>query len=338
MNEIATELRKIAHEINVIQDPMEDEIEWKQRLFYSICGRMGLASLWDCPEDEDISVQHFKSRCMELLEAFENLCPEIVSQANYGDHDFDLIEGIYNLYYLGGQFYHKRNRLSPSKPAYLSIGDVSMIKGLYATDICFMSGLGPYLLVEEKGFSNESFHFNHPKAELMLDTMVNNAQWREVPNDIDNYSFLRTRPPYGHGYWVKNRDRNQGLSLIRYDGDVNSPKQYFLVKIENDKVRISDLPEWISKNRMHVYLSLAMLRHFESLPPITIRKYKTIAMLEISYRLPPEEETLVKMYSWPQQYDGEDRPFKRIISIELLEAMKSLFAQMGFEIQEVRSS
>lgn len=331
------ELKKIAHDINVRQDPNESEIDWKRRVIYSACGRQSLASLWDCTENDTVSVQHFKSRCAELLEAFETLFPEIVSLANYGDCDPKIIECMYECYFTGGQFYHKRNRLAPSKYVRQDMGGVSIIKGIYATDTCFMSGLGPYQMEERAGLTDKPFHFNHPDSAILLNNFEKNTQWHEAPNDIQNYSFLRTKPPFKRGYWIDKCDTEQGITLVRYMGDGQSPKQYFLAKVEEGCLMVSDLPAWISKNRMHVYLSLEILKRYESLPPIIMSKYTTKAVIDISYRLPPEEDIFLRMYSWPLQYDGEDRPFKRIIPIELFSGMKSLFIQLGFEVQEVQA-
>ena len=141
-------------------------------------------------------------------------------------------------------------------------------------------------------------------------------------------------PSFEQGYWIKKIDRQHGITLLRYDGEGWEPKQYFLSKIENGNIMISDLPRWISNNRMHVYLSLEIVKKYGSVPPVIMKKGTTIALIKIPYRLPPEEEAFVNMHSWPMQYDGEDRAFNRIISLELYDMMKSLFIGMGFEIQE----
>ena len=330
----AIELKKIAYDIKVIQDPEESDDDWKRRVIYSVCGRMALASLWDCANGETVSVQHLKNRCKEILGAFETVYPECISLSNYGEHDLEIVNCIYNLYLSNGQFYHKSNRLAPSKKIRKTIGGVSLIKGLYATDSCRMSGIGPYLVDTNGDSGVDSLGFCHPESTLLLDTLINNAYWHELQIDNQHYSFLRTKPPFTRGYWMNSPDREGGITMSCYGEDGSGQKQYYLTKVAGGKRWIADLPTWISENRMHVYLTTEILKRYGTLPPIIVKLHETMAEIEIPYRLPPEEETFVKVYSWPQRYNGQEHSFTRIIASELLSLMKRLFAQIGFDVQE----
>ena len=330
----AIELKTIAREINIIQDPQESDSAWERRVIYSICGRMAMASLWDCANGETVSVQHLKGRCSEILEAFETICPEIISPSDFGDNDSAIIDCIYDLYCSGGQLYHKRNRIAPSKKTCKTIEGISLMKGLYATDTCFMSGLGAYLIDAQKENEVKSLGFSHPESAPLLDYLIQNAHWNEFQIGNLQCSFLRTIPPFTRGYWTNSPDRDGGISIACYDGDGNGSKQYYLTNKAEGKRWIADLPSWISDNRMHVYLTTEILKRYEILPPIKMKLYKTITEIEIPYRLPPEEETFVKLYSWPKRYDGQEHSFTRIIASELSPLMKKLFVQIGFDVQE----
>ena len=330
------ELKDISRDINTPQDPEEDVSRWMRRVVYSVCGRMTLAALWDCPEGESVSIQHIKQRCAEIMKAYCLIYPAIVSETDYGDHVADMVERIYEIYLESGQMYHKRNRVTPSKYICHTVSGVSFVKGIYATVDCYMSGIGPYLIQEGDVSEDDSFHFSHPEMGLLLDSLVKGAQWVEMTRGTEAYSFLKMKPPYSP-YWTKKADWTSGISMVRYDGDGNGRKQYFLATIQDGKILMSDLPAWINERRKHVYLTTEILKRCGTLPPVIMKKNKQLTEIEIAYRLPPEEETLLKMYTWPHRFDGEDSSFKRIVVSELHEAMKRLFLQTGFDVQEVRA-
>lgn len=342
------ELKDISRDINVLQDPDEDDVKWMRRVVYSVCGRLTLAALWDCPEGETVSVQYIKQRCAQAMKAYSLLYPEIVSASDFGEHANDLVECIYGNYLEGGQFYHKRNRVSPPKYTCHTINGISFIKGLYATEDCYISGIGPYIvqnndIVAKVASKDDVFQFNHPNG-LLLDGLLKNAQWHEITgeitgttvrktNTLTDYVFLKTTPPF-RPYWIKRPDRTSGISMMCHEGDGLGRKQYFLIDIRDDKILVSDLPEWINNNRCHVYLTTELLRRYGTLPPIRMEKLGTLTKVDIQYRLPPDEECFVRMYSWPYRFDGSDTAFHRVIASELHNGMQKILTSTGFEVVE----
>lgn len=70
-------LAEIAREFHIEQGKTESGERWKARIIYSLLGRMAYASLNDhleeneeLPEDQSISVTHFKRRIITLLDTF----------------------------------------------------------------------------------------------------------------------------------------------------------------------------------------------------------------------------------------------------------------------------
>ena len=76
-------LAEIAREFHIEQGEAESMERWKARIVYSLLGRMAYASLYDhleeneeLPEDQSISVAHFKRRISTLLDTYLRLYPE----------------------------------------------------------------------------------------------------------------------------------------------------------------------------------------------------------------------------------------------------------------------
>lgn len=325
-------LKQIAREINVTKDMSESETAWQRRVIYSICGRMMLASLWDYSDADTVSVRHMKQRGLEMLESYQLLYPSIVSESNYGIHNQDLVERMYDRFLQIGQMYHKRNYVRAASARSRYISGVSLLSGMYATDSYYLSGVGPYRMGCDDN-AMQGFPFTHPLIEDLLEGYIKNAMWVALNGAIEDYEFLRTVPPFTRGYWRADPDVEAAITLLRYKNN-DGPKQYYLCKRQADVLMVSALPRWINQDRNHVLLSIALLKEYEALPPVIITKRDTIAVVELPYRLPPEEEAVLNTYSWPYAYDGEDRAFKRFIAMPLYGAIKEMMQTVGFNVEE----
>lgn len=327
------ELKQIASDINVIRDGSESEIAWLRRVIYSICGRMMLASLWDDRSDTGlVSIRHVKQRGMDILNAYQLAYPEIISENNFGVCNNDIVERIYNLFLETGQVYHKRNYVRPSTYKSLSAFGISFLSGMYATDDYYLSGVGPYSY-NTIDYANERLSFSHPSMKKMLSGFVKKASWYRFADDTENYEFLRTIPPFTRGYWRGDIDRTDDVTLLRYKSN-GGLKQYYLCKYHNSELMISDLPMWLNAGRNHVLLSIALLKEYGVLPSACMTRKNTLTLVEVPYRMPPEEENLLNAYSWPVVFDGEDRSFKRVIAEPLHDAIKELLINVGFDVEE----
>ena len=335
MDYLGATLNDIAKKTNVLFDPSETVTDWKRRVVYSVCGRMMLSSLWDYSEDRSVSVQLVKRRGKDIMQSYQLLFPEIASESNFGEHIDALAEKIYELHLINGQMYHKNWRVSPSRFGSDYIGNVVLLKGLYATDDCFMSGIGPYITKKsgDEGDNNNSLKVNRPDLESLLSGFIDNAKWYES-SDLKGYEFLRTTPPFTKGYWLDRPDRNDIL-LMRYKNNDLGPKTYFLHKSNEGRDLIADLPDWIGKQQRFTMLAIALLKKYDALPKASLIKKDTIANVKIPYYLPPEEGNLIREYTWPKLFDGDDSPFERVISIQLYDTVKLLLNGIGFEVEEM---
>lgn len=334
MNNFFWDLEEIAKTMNIIQDPSEEKEQWARRVVYSICARMALASLWDSESDGTVSVQHMKNRILEILEVYQLLLPEIISSDNYGDFNKSIAEDIYSTYLASGFLYHKANRVTSSLYSTINFDNICLVKGIYATSTCYMSGMGPYIvndLANEKGFD---LHINHPNAGVLLNKMIDDAVWDEYYGEVGKESFLRTYPSFKNKYWIDKYDRPGEISLFKYGEIGKEALRYCLCKKVNGELFISELPYWMSEDRRFTLLSVELLKRFGTLPQIIAKKQESFVEIDVGYRLPPEEEALFRLYSWPKRFDMDNQPFNRIVSNRVYPIMKELFVQTGFEVKE----
>ena len=96
-------LAEIAREFHIEQGKTESGERWKARIIYSLLGRMAYASLNDhleeneeLPEDQSISVTHFKRRISTLLDTYLHLYPEI--RSTFPPESAELYGEIYDVY------------------------------------------------------------------------------------------------------------------------------------------------------------------------------------------------------------------------------------------------
>lgn len=333
MSETTVILNNIAEEMGVECDQTETETAWIRRVIYSVCGRLMLSSLWDS-SDGIVSVEHIKKRGSDILTAYQSLFPEIANDSNFGKNTKSIVETVYSLLLESGQMYHKANYCAPSQLEGSWLGGVVLVKGLYAYDQCRMSGVGPFItdgnlenvIRSQRDYSN---------IDTLLESFINSANWYEYDELEGDYEFLRTQTASDKkGYWIDNPDRPDGVNLMRQKNNSNGPRLYYFHKTKGGKDMISDLPYWISEKKRFTMLAIALRKYYGTLPSIKMIKSDTTAKIVLHYYLPPDEDILLRTYSWPKLFDGEDSPFNRTISIKLYDAIKQLFRNIGFYVEE----
>lgn len=70
-------LEEISQNYHIPKGKTENELDWKARIIYSICGMMAYTSLWDYDDEGPISNIHIKKRIKNILSAYKEIYPEV---------------------------------------------------------------------------------------------------------------------------------------------------------------------------------------------------------------------------------------------------------------------
>ncbi len=77
MSEYSNLLEKIGTEYGIVRGSDESDVAWRKRVIYSVLGQIGLASLWDKEEEEQISITHFKHSIEKAYHAYTTIYHEL---------------------------------------------------------------------------------------------------------------------------------------------------------------------------------------------------------------------------------------------------------------------
>ena len=102
-------LSRIATELSISKGKTEGELQWKSRIIYSVAGRMAIASLYDAPEFEQVSIVHFKNRIIDIIQSYEAMYPEI--QTSFSSDLSEIADELYTVCTDAGLIYHSPNRI-----------------------------------------------------------------------------------------------------------------------------------------------------------------------------------------------------------------------------------
>lgn len=327
-------LRSIARSLGVLKGLTESENAWKSRIVYSVLGKMALASLWDVQdENEPVSITHFKRRMKQLAKAFFSMYPEIRAQFLW-DID-ELFDEIYEIYVNTGHIYHSPYRISPAAWKHARHDRIIFQRGLPVSQNAYMSGIGMYQISDDRDEQEYSvqdmFHLSVKKIVDDWNRIVSDAQWTELHAERD-VEYLRTRPPFKWGYWEREPDCKESVSMLRI-GEVE-PKLYYLYKFEEGKLLASQLPYWMVENYRYRMLSSGCLYSLGTLPPTKYQVDGDIVHIKIGYLLPPMELNFIKLYSWPESFYSLPSDFSRIMDKKVFFAVKKILEQAGFAFVE----
>mgnify|MGYP000084773929 CR=1 FL=1 len=323
----------IAKELNIGKDKSEKDVEWYRRVVYSAVGRMALATLWNENDKGEISVRSLKRTTYELLKAYESIVPEINSTSNYGECTVMLCDSILSTMESAGFFYHRADYYRIEKTKNIKMGIVNFCRGIYATESCYMSGLGAYTKAANAE-ENEGTFLSLEKPQFVLQKLIESASWRECDFEKEKVEYLKMEEPFEKGYWTGQPNFQFQYSLARINERDAFLQTYYLVRNTSDGMKAAELPTWVSEDRNYTVLSTALLQYYQQMPHVIIKHGEEIAKIEIEYRLHPDVENLMLAYSWPQRYDGENRPFSRIIPKSLSGTFKKILVDTGYNVRE----
>lgn len=328
-------LEKIASQLSIKKDETETEQEWQCRVIYSAAGYSSLASLWDFNEEESvsdrpgISIVHYKRTFSQKLSAFLALYPD--AQKIFSVSPSEIVEELYEIGLATGLFYHKSNRLFPAAYACGEGIEFTFERGRAAGVVGPVSGLGAYTKRRAKETDKtiaELYCLSQNTFSSWFSTFEKGCRFEPIrwPNDVE---FLRLTPPFKQGYWQKNIERDNKISLARYGSQ--GMRIYYLYKSEGQRVLACQLPLWLSEEGRWLQVATALLMRYCELPPIKVQKGDQIASLELGYLLPPAEEAFLNLYSWPESYYIAKKRWQRKMAMPVYREIKPIFEKMGYQ-------
>ncbi len=333
MNKYGGLIGTIADEFHISKGESEQEESWKARVVYSLLGRMGYASLWDIQEDlQPASIRHFKRRIEGLLKSYLEMYPEICQF--YSDGMEALCNEIYDIFLDTGNVYHLSGRIIPAAECISEAGGVYFMRGVPLDREQYVSGVGSYSFDVDNTSSlqvKEMIQLQENMLKEQWEYLVSHAKWKPI-NAETKIEYHCTKPPFTFGYWIDIPDKTGEISLARTDSFGNW--NYYLYKIENERLMGSQLPDWMVRGGNYRTVSNAFLSAREVLPATTYRKDGKIVQVHINYLFPPAELNLIKLYSWPESYVGLPRDFNRIFEFSVFCAIKNVFESIGYEFKE----
>lgn len=326
----------IGKQLNI---PRSDDNEWACQIVYSVAGQMALASLWDHSEGSDsVSIQHFKSRIAQIIDAYGDIYPEI--KFLLPEDRTILIDEIYSIYLRNGFFYHTAYQIVPAAPAASTVGNLTLYRGNSPDLKLFMSGLGFYSTQKSNynGNVEKMFCLQEQTFEIYLEEQLDSGEW-EVIDWPNNTEFLRLEPPFTRGYWKQSPDNDGRISLARY-GEPN--KIFVFYRYDNGVYQYKPVPEWRIRDYFsndtgsygeYRRIAIALLNRYGTIPEIKAKESGNLMEIKVGYRLPPSEEEFFKLYSWPVRYDFTSKApqvFTRKMTKQVFPMFKSELEKIGY--------
>lgn len=321
MNKYYRLLSEIAEEYHIRRGASEAAEEFKARLIYSALCRAGYASLFDAPADgeESVSLRHFKDRIDEFQKIYFELYPEARLPS-------DLSTTVYELYLSVGYIYHSQHRIAASIPRAVKSDGVIFLRGFDPSRSVRMSGAGFYMTSTAASFVDgveEMFALPKKTLSETWHEIIRAATFR-ADNLPSGAEFLRMSPPFYHGYWKDQPDRDGAVSIARV-GE-RGARLYYLYKFDGEKFLCSQQPTW----RM-IGVGCECLAARGTLPPIKFMVDGAIVRAELGYLPPPAERNLLKLYSWSREPSSD---FKRTFAVDIFFALKNILERRGYAFEE----
>ena len=324
-------LEKIAAEFNIQRGNAEFETEQKKRIIYSLLGRTAAASLWDTPEDlQSVSVTHLKRRVNAVLRSCIELYPEVGTDFQKSAEDLE--EVIYRLLLNTGNLYHTPYSIYPPKFCEATAGNVVFTRGAPLGRAQWVSGVGSYRPVGDQSKTmltvTGMFQIQSSALQNLWNQLVLNARW--FPDAMEpGAEYLRINPPFTRGYWETSFHNSEVVTLMRTGKPGGST--YYLYKIENKKGWKSQLPTWLVEKKQYLAVANACLKAAGTQPIEKYRMDGPIIHLYLNYLLPPAEQNLIELYSWPTSYLEPSNAFSRTFSAPVFLAIKETLETLGYQ-------
>lgn len=335
MNKYNALLLSVARRYKIAKGTMEDEIEWKKRLVYSICGMMAYASLWDDTEEE-VSIVHMKKRISDIFSDYKSIYPEISASflvvSGNDSKSKSLEDEIADQFLKAGVVYHRPNHIAPSMKREGQAGNILFQRGISIDSIDCVSGIGFYserAETDTKDSVRSMFGLEQDDLLTLWHNTLSVASWKSEPVSDQNREYLRVDPPFNQGYWVNKPDMTGRASILRTG--MNGAQLYYLYRYSGSTMEVSPLPEWQVESHNYRSLACACLKDRGTLPPIEYSEDGALVSLHMNYLLPPRELEFLKLYSWPEKCISLPYNFKRKLQTEVFTAIKDLLSDEGYE-------
>ena len=330
-------LETIANDLSIKQGNMESTASYATRLVYSAVGRLMLAALHDRierePGDEDmVSVKHLTDKGKDILRAYIKMYPNFLPIENADQ----LIDYFYDVYATSGHLYHTAYYVAPAAYKNAVSQGVSLCRGISLHLPVCMSGLGLWKRTEEVDTPTsvqKMFCLSDLTLEQQWNHLLSLAKW-EQSELSDGLQYLNTQS-FRKGYWLDQPEKNVQISVARIG--MTGTEIYYLYRTEQNTLYLSQIPSWRTEENGQFLIMNACLCVNGSLPPIVVRNDGSIVHLQIGYILPPAENTLLHLYSWPASYTNIPDKFARIMCTEVYHALKPVYEAIGFQFQEESS-
>jgi len=329
-------LETIGSDLSIKQGNNEPIQQYQMRLIYSAVGRLMLASMYDHiepeqeqPNTESVSVVHLKKKGKDILSSYTRIYSEYA-----GSFDIErIIDYIYDVFSASGQMYHTAYYVSPATYRMAANNHVALYRGLSLNIPIHMSGLGVWNPINEPD-SPESIRDMFCLSEQTLaeqwKTLLSTASWGAAEL-LDGMQFMNTHH-FRHGYWTDQPEQNDQISVARIG--MQGTEIYYLYRMDNDSLYLAQIPSWMTEEGGQYNFMNACLFSSERLPQIRVQLDGSIVYLKTDYILPPAENTLLQLYSWPASYTNIPDHFSRIMCGEVYQALKPVYETIGFQFQE----
>lgn len=333
MNKYNGLLSEVANKYCIPKGAKEEENDWKARLVYSICGMMAYASLWDNLEEESISIVHLKSKIRSILANYKSMYPELSGSIPFVSEELE--DEVAGQFLNTGVVYHRPNRIAPSMKHEEPFGSILFQRGVALDNISCVSGIGFYSKqdrVTNPDGVKTMFGLEHESLQTLWSAKLSAAFWETALSFEQNTEYLRLKPPFSQGYWVNKPDATGTASILR--AGMKGSQLYYLYRYSDAKMEVSPLPQWQVESYNYRSLACACLSTYGTLPPIEYFEDGSLVHIRMNYLLPPRELNFVKLYSWPETCISLPCDFRRKLSIEVFNAIKSILSDEGYEFKE----
>lgn len=332
MNKYNGLLLEIAQEYSIKKGTNETKNEWKTRLIYSICGMMAYASVWDNLDEEPISIVHLKRKVRTILSSYKSMYPELSGSLPYNSEE---LEGeIANQFLSTGVVYHRPNRIAPSMKREESFSNILFQRGIALDEISCVSGIGFYAKQDKSANSDgikSMFGLEQEKLQTLWSNTLSAAAWKTDLSFERDTEYLRLKPPFSRGYWVNKPDTTGIVSILRTG--IKGSQLYYLYRCFGTAIEASPIPQWQVESYNYRLLACACLSAYGTLPPIKYFEDGALFHIRLNYLLPPRELEFLKLYSWPETCTTLPCDFKRKLSPEIFEAIKSILSDEGYQFE-----
>ena len=333
MNKYNNLLVRISNEYSIKRGNKEDTIVWKDRIIYSLLGRMAIASLSDGLEEGTVSIIHMKKRIHDVFSAYYSMYEEIAR--DYSELSEGLEQEIYDIFLHTGIVYHRPDRILMSKKTNAVCNGVKFTRGYELDTKQMLSGLGSYIIQDEDEKTLSLSQMFCLEETLLVDrwrVYTRDPKWTQYETD-QTTQYLKKKPPFSKGYWVDKPYNDGEISILRTG--FTGAYLYFLYKYDDDTLLVSQLPQWQVAGGNYRTLSNAYLANEGTLPETIYKTDGELTYVDFQYLPPPSELYLWKLYSWPKRYSNFPCDFSRVCVTKVFEAIKETMMRQGYKFRKV---